>query len=91
MGSISSGGLDSAIVTAAMRICGVSDIKTYTIGFEESPLGIDESNDAVEIARFYNTKHSAVKISNNFIEENFIDYVKALDRPSADGFKYIFG
>ena len=56
-----------------------------TIGFENGPKGIDESNDALQIAQFYKTEHAAVKITDSYIKENFIEYINGLDQPSADG------
>ncbi|MBK8567473.1 MAG: hypothetical protein IPN76_30165 [Saprospiraceae bacterium] len=35
LGVFQSGGLDSCIITAAMRIMGVKDIETFSIGFEK--------------------------------------------------------
>lgn len=55
VGAFLSGGLDSSSVVAAMRHAGVSDIKTFSIGFEE-----DEYNElphARRVAEKYETDH----------------------------------
>jgi len=85
LGVFLSGGLDSGIVTAAMVACGAKQIKTFTIGFDVPNLTIDETDDAQVFADFFQTDHQSIKISDQFIRDNFIDYVSGLDQPSADG------
>jgi len=85
IGVFLSGGLDSAIVTACMKICGCSNIKTFTVGFEGAPTGVDERTDAEIIADYFGTDHQSIQISNDYVRKNFHDYIKGLDQPSCDG------
>lgn len=85
LGVFLSGGLDSSIVTAAMLASGAGQIDTYSVGFDLPNLSIDETDDAQYLAEYFHTRHHSVKVNDQFIQDNFIDYVLGLDQPSADG------
>lgn len=86
LGVFQSGGLDSCIVTAAMRECGVKSIKTFTIGFEEKNQSIDERSMAKIIADYYQTDHYSYSVKNSQIKALFPKFIEGLDQPSSDGF-----
>jgi asparagine synthase (glutamine-hydrolysing) len=85
LGVFLSGGMDSAIVAAAMKLEKANDIRTFTIGFEHSNNDIDEREDAAIIARHFDTRHESIRIENAYIRDNFQDFIVGLDQPSADG------
>jgi len=57
LGAFLSGGVDSTVVVALMRLCGVEDLSTFSIGFEEE--GYDELPHALVAARHLGTDHHA--------------------------------
>jgi asparagine synthase (glutamine-hydrolysing) len=61
VGAFLSGGIDSTLVTSVMQKVSNSQVKTFTIGFEESKF--DESKYANDIALFLNTDHTCAKIN----------------------------
>jgi asparagine synthase (glutamine-hydrolysing) len=54
LGVYLSGGMDSSTLVAMMRELGVSDIRTFSLGFNEPT---DELHDAELVARHFNTVH----------------------------------
>jgi asparagine synthase (glutamine-hydrolysing) len=61
VGAFLSGGLDSALVVAAMRRLGHSDIQTFTATFPGFP--DDESSFAQRVSRRFDTSHSECPVS----------------------------
>lgn len=55
LGAFLSGGVDSTAVVALMRLCGVEDLSTFSMGFEEE--GYDERSYALLAARHLGTDH----------------------------------
>ncbi|MGH1364268.1 MAG: asparagine synthase (glutamine-hydrolyzing) [Calditrichia bacterium] len=62
LGVYLSGGMDSGSIVAMMRECGVEDISTFTMGFNEPT---DELDDARETAKFYDTDHHELTMELN--------------------------
>jgi len=62
LGVYLSGGMDSGSIVAMMRESGVSDIRTFTMGFNEPT---DELNDARSTAEFYETNHHELTMDLN--------------------------
>ncbi len=60
LGVFLSGGLDSGTIVALMHELGVSPIRTFTIGFEES--SFNELDDAREVARRFGTEHHELTV-----------------------------
>lgn len=61
-----SGGLDSSTIVQKMHELGVSQINTFTLGFNEPT---DEFPDARQIARYFNTHHQERNLALNPLEE----------------------
>ena len=55
LGAFLSGGVDSSTVVAFMRLCGVTDLKTFSIGFESDQAS--ELPYAAQVARHLETEH----------------------------------
>jgi asparagine synthase (glutamine-hydrolysing) len=83
IGVFLSGGLDSAVLLAALNNGGCNQIKTFSIGFEESNLS--EHIQAKKIAEFYQTEHYQFQVSEGDIVPFINEYIYALDQPSLDG------
>lgn len=85
LGIFLSSGLDSTIVTAAAKYSNISNIETYTVGFENTSFPFDESSIAQQIANHYQTNHKTLYIRDNEIHKDFFDFIHGLDQPSRDG------
>jgi len=83
VGAFLSGGIDSAIVVAAMRKA-ASRVRTYTVGFEGVPDYYEERPAAKQVADFLGTEHTEIAVSAaealGAIEKVF----DGLDEPFAD-------
>ena len=81
LGAFLSGGLDSSAVVAAMHMVGASDIRTFSIGFEEE--SHNELPYARRVAEHYGTKHE-----EQVVRPDALDVIPALarsfDEPYAD-------
>lgn len=84
LGAFLSGGLDSSVLVAAMRLNQVKDIDTFSIGFEQHQTQ-DESDDAEESAKHFNTKHHKIIITANNAFNQIDKFVDGIDQPSVDG------
>jgi len=78
-----SGGIDSAVV-AALASRHVQELRTLSIGFEASR-GSDELADAAATARFLGTKHYQTVLDDDWIQQQWREWLHAMDRPSIDG------
>jgi asparagine synthase (glutamine-hydrolysing) len=83
VGAFLSGGIDSAIVVAAMRKAS-SRVRTYTVGFEGVPDYYEERPAARQVAGFLGTEHTEISVSAaealGAVEKVF----DGLDEPFAD-------
>lgn len=82
VGVFLSGGIDSSLVTALMQAESASPVRTFTIGFRQSPF--DESRFASEVARHLGTSHTEVMISEEEALEVIPDLPEIYDEPFAD-------
>lgn len=85
LGAFLSGGVDSSLTTALLVRQGRSNLRTFSIGFGEEGLGIDESRDAQLTADYLGTNHQRVQITGEFVRDNLSHIAWALDQPSVDG------
>ena len=82
LGAFLSGGIDSSAIVAAMAELGQSDIRTFTLGFEQTAL--DERRYAHLVAEKYGTDHSEIVLSEAEIIQVIPEAVQSLDQPSGD-------
>lgn len=83
IGAFLSGGIDSSILVASMALQSDLPVNTFTVTFSEKEY--DESVQALEIAKLYNTNHRELHISADNILEDIPGIVEQFDNPSGDG------
>ncbi|MGD8387552.1 MAG: asparagine synthase (glutamine-hydrolyzing) [Desulfobacteraceae bacterium] len=84
LGVYLSGGIDSTAVSAmATRYRDPQDIRTFSIGFEES--SFDESGHARFAAEFFGTDHHHKRLSLTDARQLVPDVLQRLDEPFVDG------
>lgn len=82
VGVLLSGGLDSSLLVALLAELGVSDIRTYSVGFEDAP---EEAGNEFEysdqvVAR-YQTRHQRFLIPNEQVLPRLPEAVEAMAEP----------
>lgn len=83
LGVFLSGGVDSsAIVATLFEMIPSKNIKTFSIGFEES--SFDESSYAEKVAGIFHTDHHHQKLSSKSMIEILPEILEKLDEPFAD-------
>lgn len=87
LGAFLSGGLDSSGVVAAMSRH-ASDVRTFSIGFEERPY--DESSAARAVAEKYGTRHHEMRLGKTQFLSWLSDGLAAMDLPTFDGINTYF-
>ncbi len=85
LGVFLSGGLDSTVITAAMKLSGNNNIHSYTVGFQKKNSAFDETSISEKSAKFFKTNHTTLRIQESEIENIFNDFITGLDQPSRDG------
>ena len=81
VGAFLSGGLDSSSVVAAMRRAGVSDIRTFSIGFENEKF--NELPHARRVAERYETEHHELVV-NPDVADLLPKLSRMFDEPYSD-------
>ncbi|MDD5247757.1 MAG: N-acetylglutaminylglutamine amidotransferase [Rhodocyclaceae bacterium] len=84
VGVLLSGGLDSSLLVALLAEQGVSDLMTFSIGFEDQPEEIGnefEYSDAV--ARYFGTRHHKYRIANDQVLQRLPEAVDCMAEPMA--------
>ncbi|WP_161957931.1 asparagine synthase (glutamine-hydrolyzing) [Azospirillum palustre] len=81
VGAFLSGGIDSSVIVACMAER-VSDLKTFSVGFEDRTL--DESPYALTVARRFGTDHHHLTFGMKDFEHLIPDVVAAMDEPIGD-------
>lgn len=82
IGSFLSSGTDSSLVTAIMQKMSSTQIKTFTIGFENE--NWNEASNAKKIANYLGTNHTELYFEKKDIEEAFIKMPSVYSEPFAD-------
>lgn len=82
LGAFLSGGVDSAMVVAAMKLAGVASPKTFTIAFDEEKF--NEGPAAARIARHFGVDHTQETLSVHQLLDLLPTYVEEYDEPFAD-------
>lgn len=80
--SFLSGGIDSSIVTALAARHSPGRIATFSVGFAQARF--DETTNAQEIARRYNTDHTRLELSEEQVIDMACEAVTMMDLPSVD-------
>jgi asparagine synthase (glutamine-hydrolysing) len=79
VGAYLSGGLDSSAVTALIRLCKSSKLRTFSVGFESPEF--DESQYQQEVVRALKTDHQSILCTNKNIADVFPDVIRHTERP----------
>ncbi len=82
LGAFLSGGVDSALVVAAMRAAGVGPPKTFTIAFKEQ--AYDEGPAAAKAAALLGVDHVHETLDVNSLLDLLPTYIQEYDEPFAD-------
>lgn len=82
LGAFLSGGVDSALVVAAMRMAGVEHPLTFTIGFKEA--AFDEAPAAAYAAKHLGVDHVHETLDVNSLLELLPTYIDEYDEPFSD-------
>lgn len=82
VGVLLSGGLDSSLLVALLAEAGVSDMRTFSVGFEDHPgeKG-DEFEFSDQVVERYNTRHRKYHIPNNEVLRRLPDAVDQMAEP----------
>jgi asparagine synthase (glutamine-hydrolysing) len=83
LGLFLSGGLDSTVVLAAMRLSGKQQIETFSLGFEG--FEASEEKEAEVAAKHFRTNHHTHIISGKTVAQEFDGFIDAMDQPCIDG------
>lgn len=82
VGVLLSGGLDSSLLVALLAEQGVTDLKTYTVGFEDQP---EEKGSEFEysdpVAERYGTDHHKFLVENSQVLKRLPEAVDAMAEP----------
>jgi asparagine synthase (glutamine-hydrolysing) len=91
IGSLLSGGVDSAMVTAVMRELSEQPVMTFSVGFEEEGEW-NEVEEAAETARILGTEHHDLRISARHYVDFFAESLWHLEEPvlSQSTFAYYY-
>jgi asparagine synthase (glutamine-hydrolysing) len=82
VGVLLSGGLDSSLLVALLAEAGVSDLRTFSVGFEDSP---EEAGSEFEysdqVVDRYQTRHRRIHIPNSEVLARLPEAVDAMAEP----------
>jgi len=90
VGAFLSGGVDSSLLVALMSRISGATVKTFSVGFEQEGVHIDETDDAERVAKFIGTDHTRVVVTGKDVRERITHFAAALDQPSVDGLNSYF-
>jgi asparagine synthase (glutamine-hydrolysing) len=82
LGVFLSGGLDSSAVAALAARASWSDIRTYTLGFDDA--AYDESPHARAVASAIGTRHTEVRLTQSTFLTQLPEALEAIDQPTFD-------
>lgn len=82
LGAFLSGGIDSSLMVALMQSISSKPIKTFTVGFKDSPW--DESSYAKKIADYLHTDHQTLFIDQEEVLKDISSITNLYDEPFGD-------
>ena len=85
VGAFLSGGLDSSLLVALMAKAKADPIRTFSVGFGDDGADLDETEDALVVARHLSTHHTRVSVAPERVARLLNSFAGALDQPSVDG------
>jgi len=85
VGAFLSGGVDSTAAVALMQQYASKPVSTFTVGFSKDEGVVDETTLAEHTAALLGTKHQTIKVSDQYIDDIFDEFIEGLDQPSIDG------
>ncbi len=82
VGVLLSGGLDSSLLVALLAEAGVSDLRTFSVGFEDTPeeRGSEFQYSDLVVAR-YGTRHRKFRVPNDQVLQRLPEAVDAMTEP----------
>jgi asparagine synthase (glutamine-hydrolysing) len=82
LGVFLSGGIDSSLVAAILKVHGGGELRTFTIGFDDPRF--DESGRAREVARHLGTRHTERILSGRDMRDVLTHWADLFDEPFGD-------
>src|SRR6185503_11039753 len=82
LGVFLSGGIDSSLVAAILKVHGGGELRTFTMGFEDPRF--DESTRAREVARHLGTQHTEQVVTGADMRAVLADWADLFDEPFGD-------
>jgi asparagine synthase (glutamine-hydrolysing) len=82
VGLFLSGGLDSALVAALMRLRATTTVQAYTVGFDDPQF--DETGAAQSVARYLDLRHEVIRVSEDEVIALVPELPAIYDEPFAD-------
>jgi asparagine synthase (glutamine-hydrolysing) len=83
VGAFLSGGLDSAVIAGLMARASGTQLKTFSIGFDEA--AYSEAEAAAATARHFGTDHHSSVLTGAQVAQDIATIVAAMDQPTGDG------
>ncbi|RME61150.1 asparagine synthase (glutamine-hydrolyzing) [Candidatus Parcubacteria bacterium] len=91
VGCFLSSGIDSTVIVALAKECGLENISTVTLGFSEFEGSLDDECPlAEEIGRYYHTIHATRFLDAREFQEDLTKVLESMDQPSIDGVNTYF-
>ncbi|MBN2885370.1 MAG: N-acetylglutaminylglutamine amidotransferase [Chromatiaceae bacterium] len=82
VGVLLSGGLDSSLLVALLAEAGVSDLRTFSVGFEDTPEEAgSEFAYSDQVVAHYGTRHRRLHVSNDQVLARLPEAVDAMAEP----------
>ncbi|HEY6477728.1 MAG TPA: asparagine synthase (glutamine-hydrolyzing) [Polyangia bacterium] len=88
LGVCLSGGVDSTVITTLAAETADTELRTFTLGFDEREL--DESNNALVVAEALGTKHASLRLAESDFKRQLPAALESIDQPTFDGVNTYF-